>query len=378
MNTRFWALFLPSILFYACNPKPSVISDVYINSFSEESNSSLFEDVFSDIRVVPLYLGEHVLGSTMALHVERAEGGYLITDHQTNSIYYLDHHGSLITYLSKVGRGPGEYNYLQYCKYKDHRLIALADGTHIIEYTENGALVKEAFLEEDIMDFFPLDGQEYALFLYRYNGESDLEDRVVITDSSFVKKRSYLPMTYQLFNYGSYISSVTGDESLFLCIQQSRPELYKCDKDTVVTTYHYDFNGKEYPKAMLEVDDYEPMLDILTGTPDIYGIVNVFENQDYLFQAISHLVDGEENRIGQWMIDKRDMSSSIEYWDLDSPEFQFFGPPQMLTENNEVVYICDLSLIDNVKDMIPGLTKIEQENKGKVTDAMLLFCKIGE
>lgn len=120
------------------------------------------------------------------------------------------------------------------------------------------------------------------------------------------------------------------------------------------------------------------MLDILMGTPDIYGLVNVFENQEYLFQAVCHLVDGEEKRIGQWVIDKRDMSSRIEYWDLDGPKFQFFGPPQMLTENNEVVYVCDLSLIDNVKDKIPGLTKIAQDNQGRTSDTILLFCKIGE
>lgn len=378
MKTLYRALIIPAVLFFACTPKQRDLSYVCFNSFSEESDTDFFRDVFSDFRAIPIDLADNLLGSNALLRFEKADDGFLLTDRQTGSIYLLDGDGSLLTHISKIGRGPGEYNELQHAVYKDHRIIVLADGSHVIEYTGSGDLVKEAVFEEWITDLAPLEENELALFLYRNSGEDDVEERIIITDSAFVKKRGFLPLEFQLFSYGALTSGVVGENGRYLCIQQSNPVIYKCDRDTVITTYAFDLHKKEFPTKMLEADDYEAILGILTGTPDMYGIANAFENRDYLLLALSHLVDGEESRIGHWLINKKDLGSRVEYQDLNGPLFQFLGPPQWLTEDNEVVFVCDLSILDNVRDKFPVLTKIEQENQGKTTETMLLFCKIGE
>ena len=364
-------------LLSGCRSRQSSPSNVYIDSFSEESNASFFENVYSDVRVVPLSLDGAVLSSPFNLSVDYAEGRFLISDMQTGSIFLCAPDGSLATHISKVGRGPGEYRYVTQCKYFNHRIVVLADGNHMIEYSEEGNLIKETQLEEDALGFFPLGNQEYALFLSRYNGESDQEDRIVITDSSFVKKRSFLSLPYQLYNDGSHISPVVDGKGCFLCVQQTFQQVFKCDKDSVVTTYHYDLKGKGIPESFLKSEDYGYMLDVLMNTPDMYYLVNAFESRDYLFQALRHLVHGETMRIGQWLIDKRSFASRIEYADMEAPLVQFLGPPQMLTSDNEVLYICDLSLFDSVGEKVPGFAILDELIEHKASDCILLCCKIG-
>lgn len=82
-------------------------------------------------------------------------------------------------------------------------------------------------------------------------------------------------------------------------------------------------------------------------------------------------------RISQWIIDKRSFASRIEYADMEAPMLQFLGPPQMLTSDNEVVYICDLSLFDSVGEKVPGFAILDGLIEHKASDCILLFCKIG-
>ena len=379
MRSIYWAVIIPTALFLSCRSNHgSPTSDIFIDSFAEESNMDYFRDVYSDIRVVPLNLGDHLLGSTSTLRVDDADGRFLLTDRQTGSIYLLNKDGSLGSYIAKVGRGPGEYSEIQHAIYRNHRVIVLADGSHIIEYTESGEMVREAVFDEWITDITPLGEDEYALFLYRNSGENDIEDRIIITDSAFVKKQSFLPLAFQLFSYGALTSRVTGQNDQYICVQQSSPLVYKCNRDTILTTYHFDFHGKEYPKPLLESDDYETILNILTTTPVIYSVANVFESPDYLLFVLCQLIDGEESRIGQWLIEKESMTSRLEYQNLSGPVFQFFGPPQMLTADKEVVYVCEASLFETVKDFVPGLSKLQEAFDNNPFGNVILFCTIGE
>ena len=129
---------------------------------------------------------------------------------------------------------------------------------------------------------------------------------------------------------------------------------------------------------MLEADDYETILEVLTGTPDMYGIASAFENRDYLLLALSHLVDGDESRIGHWLINKKDLDSRIEYQDLKGPLFEVFGPPHWRTADNEVVFLCEASLYDAVKDLVPGLSDVATVIQEGSPDNVLLFCKIAK
>jgi len=376
LKLRFWALCLPSILLLSCKADVGDPSHVLIDSFSEKSTASFIEDVYSDVRLVPLELDGHLLGSSMLMLLEQAGEGYILTDRQSQAGYLFNPDGSLRTYISKVGRGPGEYNSLEHVKYQDHKIVALADGDHVIEYSEAGDLIRESFLDYDFMDFQLFRDKGAAFLVSRSDGEDEVCDRIIFTDTLFQKTASFFPQAFQLFNYESHLSRVGDDEYLYVPVTST--QIYQCRMDEVVKTYDIDLHGKEFPDSILKADDFEVMLDVMMRTPEIYYVPQAFENQDFLLLGLGNIIDGEDKDSGVWLIDLKDMSSRIEYCEQKSVEYSFFGPPQMLTPDNEVVFICDLSLYDEVKNSVPGLSRYDSLFADCPSDSALLFCKIGE
>ena len=376
MRSSFWALCLPAIIMLSCKAGGGDSSVVEIDSFSDKSNASFFEEVYSDIRLLPLDLGGRLLGSSHQLGLEKAGDGFVITDMQTEAILLIGPDGTLKTYVSKVGRGPGEYNYLQTCKYRDHKMIALADDTHIIEYTEDGELSKEYTIDYALADIMLSGNGGATLLMSRYDGEEDICDRIIFTDDSYSQTSSFFPLEYQLFNFGSHFTKLSEEEYFYVPL--SMPQVFKCRGNEVVTTYNFNFRGKGFPEAFLKSDDWEVIYDVMMSTPEIYYVGEAFETSDFLLFGLGNIIDGEDRDSGLWLIDRKDMSSKIEYFDRTGPEFGFFGPPQMLTSDNEVVYICDVSLYDEVKDSVPGLSKYASLFKDCPSDYAILYCKIGK
>lgn len=373
MRKSIWALWLPAILLLSCKAggDPSVVE---INSFSDKSNASFFGEVYSDVRLLPLDLDGHLLGSSSQLSLDKADDAYLITDMQTGALLLFDADGALKTYISKVGRGPGEYNYLQTCKYRDHKMLALADDMRIIEYTEDGELSAEYPLDNYYMDLL-LSGNEGAtLLLSRSGGEEEVCDRIIFTDDSFQKTSSFFPQAFQLFTFGSHLTKL--DDDAYLYVPLSEPKVYKFRGNELVTTFEFNFRGKGFPESFLKSDDWEVMLEVMTNTPEIYYVGEAFENGDYLLFGLGNIINGEDRDRGLWLIDKKDMSSQIEYYDYKGSPFAFFGPPQILTPDNEIVFVCDVSLYDDVKDSIPGLSRYAALFENCPSDNALLFCKI--
>ena len=376
MRKRFWALWVPAIIMLSCKAGGGDPSVVDIDSFSDKGNASFFEEVYTDMMLLPLDLDDHLLGSSHQLHLEQADDGYVITDMQTEAILLLGPDGSLKTYVSKVGRGPGEYNYLQTCKYRDHKMIALADDSHVIEYTEDGELSAEYTLDYAFADLMLSDNGGAVMLMSRYDGEEEVCDRIIFTDDSYRQTSSFFPLGFQLFNFGSHLTKLSGDEYFYVPL--SMPQVFKCRGNEVVTTYNFDFRGKGFPEAFLKSDDWEVIYDVMMSTPEIYYVGGAFETPDFLLFCLGSIIDGDDKDYGLWLIDRRDMSSKIEYYDRNGSEYGFFGPPQMLTPDNEVVYVCDVSLYDDVKDTVPGLSRYASLFEDCPSDYALLFCRIGK
>ncbi len=374
MRKCFRALWLPVILLLSCKAGGDDPSLIQIDSFSEKSNASFFEEVYSDIRLLPLNLDGHLLGSSSQAGLDRAGDGYILTDTQTEALLLFGPDGSLRTYISKVGRGPGEYTYLQTCRYRDHKLTALADDTHIIEYTEDGELSAEYYLDHAYMDLMLSEGEGATLLMTRYDGDDEVCDRIIFTDGSYRQTASFFPQSFQLFTFGSHLTKL--DDDVYFYVPLSEPKVYKFRGSELVSTYEFNLHGKGFPESFLKSDDWEVMLDVMTNTPEIYYVGEAFETRDYLLFGLGNIISGEDRDRGVWLIDKKDMSSRIEYYDYRGSAFAFFGPPQLLTPDNEVVFVCDVSLYDEVKDSVPGLSRYASLFENCPSDYALLFCKI--
>ena len=361
----------------SCGPaKTDCDGTVRIDSFSTKTNASFFQDVYSDIRVVPLQTGDLALGASGALHLKDAGEAYIITDAESNAIYTFDRAGKLLRRIRKVGRGPGEYGQLVSCEYRNGRYFVLASGGHVIEYDGQGELIREISLDRDLMDLAIVDGQP-VLLASRMDGDSEgASDKILVCDADYQPVSSFCPQTFQLFNYESRLVAVAGEPGTFLYTEPTSTLIRKCDKSGIISTYELDFKGKQMPEAMLLADDFEKILAVMENTPDMFCYSNAFENGNHLLLGLEYLADGEEKLRGQWLVDKRDGSSRIEYLDYNGEFFGFLGLPQLLTAQDEVVYIVATELLDAALAVAPALAAVKDGLAAAAGGPALLFCKI--
>ena len=351
--------------------KKDASADVVIRSFSPETNASFFADVFSEVRAVPLDLGDNVLGGALNFRLRAADDRLVLTDRQNSSIYAFDRDGALLARIAKVGRGPGEYQYPQTCEYVNGRYVVLADDRRVIEYDGQGELVQETALDFDMMDFTFVDPATPVFVMSRVDGEPEA-DRVLVCDADYEVRHTLLPQPFQLFNYETQLTKIPGSDGAFLYLDPTSPRLFRCDREQVLSSCEFDFKGRVFPEKLLTADDYEKILEVMLATPEIYCIYKAFENDDYMLLALQYLADGEEKKTAQWLVRKDDGSSRIEYMDYAGDLFSFLGPPQLLTADNEVIYIVDMDLYASVADGLPELAA----SVGSAQGFVMLVCKI--
>ena len=370
---------LPLLLALAvsCGPdKKNGEGETRLDSFSAGSNASFFQDVYSDVRIIPIQLGDDVLGSSLNVSLKEKEDRYILVDQTTQTVYSFDRDGKPLGRISKSGRGPGEYNQLISCDYSEGRYVVLADGGHIIEYDAQGDMLREFFLERDLMDVAIVDGTP-VLLVSRIDGEEEeAADRILVCDASYQVQGGFCPEGFQLFNYSSVLTPVAGEAGSFLYVEPISPQLYKCNKEGILHTYVVDFNGKAMPEKLRNADDFEVILGVLEGEPDIFCYEKAFENADYLLLAVEHLESGSETEIAHWLVDKRDGSSRIEYMDYDGDLFSFLGVPMLLTEQDEVVYAVDTEMLDAAIAAAPSLAVVKDSLPDSFSGPALLVCKI--
>ncbi|MCR5018541.1 MAG: 6-bladed beta-propeller [Bacteroidales bacterium] len=361
----------------ACGQAPQGAADeILIDSFSTKTNASFFQNVYSDIRVLPLDTGGEAMGGSLSLSLEEADGKYLVTDLGTGSIYAFGRDGSLLQRISKVGRGPGEYSNLHASTFVGDKTVVLADGGHIIEYDAQGEMVRDCTLDRELADIAIVAGKP-VLLVSRVDGDPAAEtDRILVCNASYQPESSFCPQGFQLFNFESNLTAVAGSKEKFLYVESLSTQLRKCSTDGVSFTYNLDFKGKGVPEAILESVDYEEILRVMEETPDMYLYFRAFENDDYLLLVLQHLVRSEDTEAATWLIDKDDWSSRIEYMDYKGDAFGFLGVPQSLTEQDEVVYAVDTEMLDAAVAAVPSLAAVKDSLPASFSGPALLVCKI--
>ena len=88
----------------------SVSTDVLVVD-DDDAVEVVFEDVATDIRIVPL-ISDEPIGGCSELHCYGNE--VFMSDKSTEYLYYFVD-GKLVSTLHAVGRGPGEYNIIDQC-----------------------------------------------------------------------------------------------------------------------------------------------------------------------------------------------------------------------------------------------------------------------
>lgn len=327
--------------FSACN-RSSDKSSLLAGAFSEESNVSFFEDVFSETVITPVKDENAFVGNYMCIIFETDGVHDVILDYEQGLVHSVDRAGNVIGSINKVGKGPGEYVFIKDMALGKDGIILLADSGRLLFYGFDGSFTGRQFQLDFISSAFSEASDGSFVFFTPYPHElgENNSNNLIFTDSEGKVTGSSVPFEYCVpLGYRDDVRKVIGEDA-YLASSPFSGKIYRFSPSSgTVETYDTDFKDKSAPKELLEADgDYEKM-EIAMENADIFYVCGAFENKDYLLMDIAHLEDMEEKAYGIWLFDKKTGKSLIQHYSADSPEFLALGIPVGLTEDNEVVFI---------------------------------------
>ena len=133
---RFFQLFVcmtaSVMLFTECKKGNTVNNGILSINNSSESQEVAFEDVTSDIRIVPL-ISDEPLGCSTQMKCYGSTT--LIVSSDLYTLYFFED-GKLTAKLSKMGRGRGEYNFISDFVYSpEHKIVYILNSSRILKYS---------------------------------------------------------------------------------------------------------------------------------------------------------------------------------------------------------------------------------------------------
>lgn len=151
-----YTFLLPSTMFFSCkqnDPDVVIIDD-------DDAVEVNFEDVATDIRVVPLVSDEPL---PPLQNVQCYDNILLFSDNKSTSIYYFEDN-KFVSKLNAVGRGPGEYLALSTFTYSPREKII-----YVVGYSDLTYIMKYSVPEMNFIEKIPFNGNISYLSIFDDN-----------------------------------------------------------------------------------------------------------------------------------------------------------------------------------------------------------------
>lgn len=322
---------------------------IKIDSFEEKSNCSFFDDSFSDLHALQLEMGDYFFGEIKLF--KKFDQGYVFVDWD-NIVYIFDEDGTLLSRIDKNGRGPEEYISIDDIDVISSRDIVVLSGfeNKLLRYSFDGRCITKVEIPWECNSFVCV--EDKIIFDVSCSDDSQ-ENKIIISDMSANVESSFLPMSYSEADYfvSSEIVKVSGTES-FLYFQSHSGQLVNFSIDgSVNKEYEIDFKNKAFPKEMLSRSTEEIMSSI--EFMDYIYIYKAFENDNYLLFSLINQ-NGLDSNVGAWWLySKNSGKSRIEYYSVyDSDFYDALGTPLLLTDCDEVLFLCDADALHDSLDSV--------------------------
>ena len=228
----------------------------------EDAEEVLFEDVATDINIVPL-IADEPIGECKVLLCYGNE--ILMSDVTGECIYYFVD-GKLKSKLKSVGRGRGEYLGIKNFDYSPDTktlLIAPAGGIDDSENSEGSTTIMK-YSVPDMKYIGNITFEGNCMFFARHSEKSIIAS---VTNGSMEKCRIILVdiengnITKEICrqSFYSYLQSdamMTGIKNLntTFCIPGYTSTIYHCNETDITEQYTFSFGSKNIPKEYLDFD----------------------------------------------------------------------------------------------------------------------------
>lgn len=333
------------------------------------------ENIFKSVE--PTYLDTNegkILSSAIYLKIKNDK--YYILDKAEPAVVVFDHNGKCVIKLSKTGRGPGEYTSIRdFNITNDGNIEVLSPMSKVIRYSPTGELISEIDLKFSAYSFIQQNNDSYLFFCGRKKDSVMVNNTIVTTNRNFDYIKSSLPMTeFLLATYDEMNFSASTDSSiLFKHVYDNN--IYKIYPNTITPALKINFGSKTYPQELFHVSSFSQAYDIVMKITAAYTRV-AFENLDYLLLYIAE--EGVDNNMSYLLINKNSGRTYYQKFPLKSSVIACFGAPVALTDKNEIIFIAEPVLLNELCNKYNILSKLDKSKLGSNAGYVLLKFKLSK
>ncbi|WP_203257014.1 6-bladed beta-propeller [Hyunsoonleella ulvae] len=282
MNKLHFILIL--LLLNACSRSVEVENPIRIEvDMRETHGEGNFEEFFSSSSIVPLETNEVSILSGID-RISFQDDKIFILDKRLRSVYIFNNNGKFLNKIQNIGKGPGEYSFLQdfTIDYENHRLLLYSRAPNkIITFNFDGQFIEEKKMTDY---YFNIGYQDNKLLsLYKNPEKSKLFQEINL--STFEKKNEINMDKYDhfFFSLGWRTPNIIKSKSLNMSLGYSEI-IYGYKNNTFLPKYYIDFGDNETPKNFIEKldNEFNGLYQYATKNKLGFGISNFRENDSYI------------------------------------------------------------------------------------------------
>lgn len=332
--------FIFALLFISCSSHD--YSYVNIDVPIAKSNVSFLEEMFLDPVVIDLKT-DNVFSGDESVSLSMFGDNYCIVSGQEATISLFDSNGSLITFINKNGRGPGEYVQLKDVAVSQSGTIyALCNyDSKVITYSSNGS-----YLSERVFGFhsnsFVIDQDNNFIFMKeRFSDEEYGKNIIIVKDSLFSDTNSFLPLP-DLYGgeFGEKLVSTTGNSHNILCKQIYDDNVYILNSSGIQSIIHLDFKDHFFPKSFYQSKSLNDSFNIIKDV-QAYYIQSVYGNDNYYIFSLVEIDGMDIIGSGMLVYDINQKKLYTQYFSNHDGWLSSLGFPVYLTEDDRLLFLTD-------------------------------------
>jgi len=274
---KFFVVF--SLSCFYCNAQNSNLITVDVEQAFDNKKEVLLSEFVESLEYIVLETNEYQILNGANFH---STDNYLVYISQNGfhgHLLFDRHTGKFIREIGHYGRGPEEYNIVDYFDYETQKFIARAPGGILLEYDLNGNMTRRfATPQRDIItkrdddpagDSWFLIGNiflDHNTVVYYNNNTGEVKERLIIADvngdivnifnnsnsNRFIRQNMMMFFTFPPIFYRR------GDDVLFF--ETGVDSIYHVTKDSLFFNYHFKMGKYKVPyeKRGLSFSDLDP------------------------------------------------------------------------------------------------------------------------
>ncbi|APY12030.1 hypothetical protein BWZ22_12680 [Seonamhaeicola sp. S2-3] len=272
------------LLFNACSKSEKLENSTTIQVNVEDNyGEGSFEEYFSSSSIVPLETNEVSILSGID-RISMQDDKIFILDRKLRGVFIFDNTGKFLNKIQKIGKGPGEYSFLQdfTIDYEKKQLILYSKAPNkLTTFNFEGQFIEE----EKMTDYYFNIGyhDNKLLFLYKNLEKNKLFQEYDLTTLKTKNEINMDKYDHFFYSLGWRTPNITKSKNINLSLGYSKI-IYEYHNNIFSPKYIVDFGEHNTPKNIINQidDDFKGLYQYTTKNKLGFGISNFRENDNYI------------------------------------------------------------------------------------------------